>query len=151
MRFDSYALATILATAIFFAGCGGDATVTGMDNDDDGGGGSGGTTRMVKADPSLSGDIWEMFVRNGCTSAGCHGGGAGGLTLDEAATLHSRLVNVSSSIGETLVIPGDTVRSYLVKRVDGRANPRMPLNRSPLDDIDLTNLKNWVNQGAKNN
>jgi hypothetical protein len=138
----------VMALLYFLAGCGGETTPTGPDN----GGSDGQTdTRTVKADPSLSSDIWEIFTRTGCSSVGCHGGGAGSLTLDQASTLHSRLVNVSSTGGETLVIPNDTLRSYFLKRIDGRVNPRMPLNRSALDNIDLTNVKNWISQGAKNN
>jgi hypothetical protein len=51
------------------------------------------------------------------------------------------------------VIPGNARASYLVVKLEGRQTigSRMPLNASALDNIDLTNIKNWINQGAKNN
>jgi len=143
--------AAFMIAILLLVGCGGEGEVTGLDDGDGRGGGDTEDTRSIKASPSLSGDIWEIFVRKGCTSIGCHGGGAGGLTLDQKANAHANLVNVSGDMGQTLVIPGDADQSYMVKRVDGRVGPQMPLNRSPLDNIDLTNLKNWINQGAENN
>ena len=59
----------------------------------------------------------------------------------------------STGTGEVRVIVSDAVNSYLVKKLEGTAGvgSRMPLGGSPLDNIDLTNVKNWINQGAKNN
>ena len=33
----------------------------------------------------------------------------------------------------------------------GTVGGRMPLNGTALDNIDLTNIKNWINNGAPNN
>ena len=51
------------------------------------------------------------------------------------------------------VIPGNANASYIIVKVEGRqtVGQRMPLGGAALDNIDLTNLKNWINQGAKNN
>lgn len=40
---------------------------------------------------------------------------------------------------------------YQLEGASGIAGSRMPLGGTPLDNIDLTNTKNWINQGAANN
>jgi hypothetical protein len=63
-------------------------------------------------------------------------------------------VNVAASQASVArVIPGNANDSYIVVKVEGRqtVGVRMPLGGSALDNIDLTNLKNWINLGAKNN
>ena len=113
-----------------------------------------GTTRSVKADPSYEKDVWEIFVRNGCSASSCHGGGAGGLSLSTSAGSYAMLVGVpSSGTGEVFVIPSNAAGSYLVKKLDGSQSvgSRMPLGGAVLDDIDMKNIKNWINQGARNN
>lgn len=117
-------------------------------------GGANGDTRTVKADPSFSNDIWEILTRRGCTGGACHGSGQGNLTMTSASGAYAALVNVTSlASGETLVIPGNADDSYLVKKLEGRQSvgARMPLNGSPLDNVDLSNIRNWITQGAKNN
>ena len=51
------------------------------------------------------------------------------------------------------VVPGNATDSYLVIRLEGRqtVGNRMPLGGSPLDNIDLTNVRNWIAQGAQRN
>lgn len=111
-------------------------------------------TRQIKDDPSYANDIFEILTRRGCTSSGCHGGGAGGLTMTSASGAYQALVGVpSAGTGQVLVVAGDAAASYLVMKLEGAsgiAGARMPVGGS-LDNIDLTNIKNWINQGAKNN
>ncbi len=76
--------------------------------------------------------------------------------MTSASSAHSNLVGNPStgSPSETLVIAGNAAGSYLVKKLEGASGivgSQMPLGGSPLDSIDLTNVKNWINQGAKNN
>jgi hypothetical protein len=108
----------------------------------------------VKADPSYEKDVWEIFVRNGCSASSCHGGGAGGLSLSTSTGSYAMLVGVpSSGTGEVFVIPSNAAGSYLVKKLDGSQSvgSRMPLGGAALDATDMKNIKNWINQGAKNN
>jgi|TARA_B100001167_G_scaffold127020_1_gene79375 hypothetical protein len=57
--------------------------------------------------------------------------------------------------GEVYVIPNDAQNSYLVKKLENRQGSgngnRMPIGGSALDNVDLTNIKNWINTGAPNN
>jgi len=144
--------ASILAMAVALVGCGGDGG-TGIDNGNGGGGGGGGG-RVIKADPSFASDIQEIFNRKGCADAACHGSlQEAGLDLRSGSS-YAQLVNVpSTQTGILRVIPGNAQGSYVVMKVEGRASvgDRMPLGGVALDNIDLTNLRNWINQGAKNN
>ena len=96
----------------------------------------------------------EIFERRGCTSSGCHGGSAqAGLTLVRGSS-YANLVGVRATQEAIVrVISGDPSGSYLVVKLEGRQSvgSRMPLGGTPLDAIDLTNIRNWISQGAKNN
>lgn len=110
--------------------------------------------RVVKQNPSFATDIQEIFDRKGCTAAGCHGNAQqAGLDLRPGAA-HGALVGVvATSEAIQRVIPGNAQGSYLVIRVEGRqtVGSRMPLGGTPLDNVDLTNLRNWIDRGAPNN
>jgi len=146
-RLASYSFAMALALAV--AACGGSDGPT----DPGGNGNNSGGPPTPKADPSFSSDIVPIFSSAGCTSGGCHGAPIqAGLNL--ASSPYTSLVNVPSSqvTGEIRVIPGNANGSYLVKKLEGRASfgERMPLG-GQLDAVSLANIKNWINQGAKNN
>ncbi|MEE2848071.1 MAG: hypothetical protein VX956_16530 [Gemmatimonadota bacterium] len=143
----------VLGTMV--ASCGGegslDPTASGGDDDEPQ------MNRMIRANPSFAGDIQEIFVRRGCTNAdGCHVLGQGSLTLRaNAPENHGNLVNVvapGAESGYVLVKPFDATNSYVVIRLEGRQRIglTMPFGSS-LDSIDLTNIKNWINNGALNN
>jgi len=138
-------LGTVLTALVItiVAGCGSDSTPTST---------GGGPT--VKSDPSLAADIQDIFDRRGCSATPCHGSSkAAGLMLS-ADSSWSYLVNVTATQDTLLrVLPGDTVRSYLIAKLEGSGTTgdQMPKNDVPLDSIDLQNIKNWITQGAKNN
>lgn len=50
-----------------------------------------------------------------------------------------------------VVVPGNAMVSNLNVLVEGRAGIRMPHNRKRLTPCEIQVLRNWVNQGAKNN
>jgi hypothetical protein len=110
--------------------------------------------RTVQADPSFSATIQEVFDRRGCTQSACHGlAEQAGLDL-RRGTSYGDLVNViATSEPIVRVIPGNADGSYLVIKLEGRqrVGDRMPQGLAPLDSTDLTNVKNWIAQGAKNN
>jgi len=147
-RSTSRTLALVLSLAL--AACsGGDGGPT----DPGGNGNNSGGPPTPKADPSFSSDIVPIFSSAGCTSGGCHGSPIQA-ELNLASSPRASMVNVPSSqvSGEIRVIPGNANGSYLVKKLEGRASfgERMPLG-GQLDAVSLANIKNWINQGAKNN
>ena len=136
------------------AGVGGNGAAAAGANGSTGDGGTGPAERVEKVNPSFAQDIVE--ITRGCAVSGCHGSGAGRMTLGNAATTYGAWVNVASAgeLNEVLVIPGDAENSYVVKKLEGRqmVGFRMPpFDMSPLDAIDLANIRNWIDQGALNN
>jgi hypothetical protein len=133
-----------LLLLVVLAACGGDSP------SDPGGE----EARVIKANPTFSADIMEIFVRTGCTSSGCHGSASlGGLDL-RPGSAYTALVGVPARAEPIQrVIPGNPQGSYLIIRVEGRqtVGSRMPLGGMALDNIDLTNLRNWIQRGALNN
>jgi len=89
-----------------------------------------------------------------CTSSSCHGTAQmAGLDLRSGPS-YASLVSVRATSEPILrVIPGDPDGSYLVIKLEGRQSvgDRMPQTGSPLDTVDLTNIRNWISQGALNN
>jgi len=139
-----------LLTFLSLGGCGGGYGDSGGPTD------PGGNDRTIKADPSFQNDVFEIFQRRGCTASSCHGGGAGGLTMTSVSGAYGNLVNQAAvgKSGEVRVIPGQAEASYLVKKLEGAngiVGARMPATGSALDNIDLTNIKNWIDNGAANN
>jgi len=140
-----------VAAALSLAACGDSGT--GPD-DDPGNGGGNGDTRTIVADPSFATVIQEIFNRRGCSASSCHGSSQqAGMDL-RSGSAYANLVNVMATEASVArVIPGNANASYIIVKVEGRqtVGQRMPLGGAALDNIDLTNLKNWINQGAKNN
>ena len=139
-----------LLALLALAACGGGSSPT-----NPGSGGGGGETPTEKADPSFASDITPIFARYGCNGGGCHGSSApqAGLTLTSSAA-YQNLVDVQAQSENFLrVKPGDANNSYLVIKLEGRQNVgvRMPNGGGPIDAVDLANIKNWINQGAKQN
>ncbi len=150
MRRISYALP--LVAALGLSACGG-GNPTGP-NDGNGNGNGNNDTRVIKAAPSFANDIQEIFNRRGCTASSCHGSAMSvGLDL-RAGSSYAKLVNVEATQEPIIrVIPGNADQSYQVIKLEGRQSvgARMPFGGAALDNIDLTNIKNWINQNAVNN
>jgi hypothetical protein len=88
-----------------------------------------------------------------CTQ--CHIGASAplGLRLD-AANSYTSLVGVASSQVPALlrVEPGNPERSYLIQKLEGRADvgARMPLGQSALPDATIAVIRQWIVDGAQN-
>jgi hypothetical protein len=149
-RFHMSVLALLLIAA--FAAC--SDSGTGPEDNPSDGGRNGGEARQIVADPSFASVVQEIFNRRGCASGSCHGSaGSAGLSLT-SGTSYANLVNITATQADIpRVIPGDANGSYLVIKLEGRqtVGARMPLGGAALDNIDLSNIKNWINQGGKNN
>jgi hypothetical protein len=148
--------AVFVVTALL-AACGGSDSPSDPGGNNNGGGGGGGDTRVIKSNPSFATDIQEIFTRIGCTGGGCHGDGTGaGMTLGtNVASNYGALVGVPSTTEPAFnrVTPNDATNSYIVIKLEGRQSvgARMPFRGPSLDNIDMTNIKNWINGGAMNN
>ncbi|NIO49716.1 MAG: hypothetical protein GTN73_09830 [Candidatus Aminicenantes bacterium] len=122
-----------------------------------GGNGGNGTPDIVISDPSFSTDIQPIFTSN-CALSGCHNSTAQeGLILLQGQA-YANIVNVDSTQDtqqpvRKRVLPGDSANSYLVIKIEGNqtVGTRMPQGRSPLNSVQIQNIKNWIDRGAKNN
>ncbi len=94
-----------------------------------------------------------IFTAAGCT--GCHGSGAGGLTLGSSATAnYDALVGVTSSCnGLAYVDPSSTSTSHLYLKITGAQNcgSRMPQGNPSYFDTntdELALIRVWIEEGA---
>jgi len=109
---------------------------------------------VVYSDPSFHNHIQPFFTNN-CALNGCHNSTArAGLVLLNGPA-YINLVNIASTQepNRMRVLPGDAANSYLVIKIEGNqtVGTPMPQGRDPLDEVQIQNLKNWINKGAKNN
>jgi len=86
---------------------------------------------------------------------GCHSGNtpSGGLSLEAAKSFGSLTTGKSTCSNKTFVVSGNAAQSYVVEKVES-ATPtcgaRMPRGGT-LTTAEITLIKNWICQGAKNN
>ncbi len=92
--------------------------------------------------PSFTKDVLPIFARS-CQN--CHLGAdaKGGLKLDSLDNLR-----LGGSKGD-IIVPGNPDQSRLVKYIDGRLMPRMPLNGRPLPPAAIAAIRSWIQAGAK--
>lgn len=86
-------------------------------------------------------DVLPILTQN-CVK--CHGG-EGGLYLDN----YDHVMAGGSS--GAVVIPGKPDQSELVERIEGVAQPRMPLDAPALPSNEINTIVTWVEEGAPNN
>ncbi|MBI3004375.1 MAG: hypothetical protein HYY49_03055 [Ignavibacteriales bacterium] len=88
----------------------------------------------------------EPLFQQGCALSTCHGRASqGGLNLETPS--YTKLMNHPTR----LVVAMEGENSLLVQRIDGRVQPQMPLNRTPLNKNQIDGIKKWINEGAANN
>ncbi|HIM84110.1 MAG TPA: hypothetical protein EYM55_05740 [Candidatus Marinimicrobia bacterium] len=105
-------------------------------------------------DVTFSDEIQTIFDHN-CNSCHSHifANPAAGLDLSEGES-YDNLVNTSSTFnGLFLVLPGNADSSVLYLKVigDPQTDDRMPLSGSSLSDVQISNIKTWIDEGAENN
>jgi hypothetical protein len=92
-------------------------------------------------------DIKPIFDKNcvECHQAGGKGTEKSGLLLDSyAATMRG------TKFGP-VIVPGQALSSNLYRLISGKADSslRMPHDRAPLPEETVNKIKNWIDQGAK--
>ncbi|MFQ5525318.1 MAG: c-type cytochrome [Thermoanaerobaculia bacterium] len=104
---------------------------------------------------TLSGIQLSVFSGR-CATSGCHDSitAANGLNLEGGRSFANLIdVPVTQSPGELRVRPGDSERSYLVRKLRGTNNigGRMPLGGPFLADEEIAGVAEWIAQGARDN
>ena len=96
---------------------------------------------QVKDDPSYTVDIRPIF---NASCVACHSG-AGPSGNYDLSTRAGALGTGSDGLPN--VVAGDALLSLLFNRLDAGTMP--PAGR--LDTVDIYNVRNWINQGARDN
>jgi hypothetical protein len=97
----------------------------------------------------------EIFSEKGCSADRCHGGL--GIMLQEAASGYTNLLNGAPTgaacTGMKFVVPGNPDQSYLYKKLQPSppCGGQMPLSLQPLSDMEMTQIRTWIEMGAPNN
>lgn len=101
------------------------------------------SSEQVKNDPSFADDVKPIFTSS-CATSGCHADSnpKGNYVLTSRA---GALGNGSDTVPN--VIPGDSDSSLLYQRIDLGDMPPS----GPLDAMKSATIRNWINQGAKDN
>ncbi len=113
--------------------------------------------------PATLTEVQDTVFTPSCAFSSCHGGNAGGLSL-EAGDSYAALVGVSATgidaltnpdvdvSGEILVIAGDPDNSYLIKKLTigatGIKGSPMPDGTSGSDGDRVDLIASWIENGA---
>jgi len=99
-------------------------------------------------------DIQQQIFTQTCALSNCHGSvnSQANLLLTDGNAF-ANLVNVQSLLFPQFkrVVPNNSSQSLLIKILRGEVNPRMPLNRNPLDPAVIDSIAKWIDLGALNN
>ena len=107
---------------------------------------AGGKPKLVMAKPNdevqFARDVGPIFAAN-CLE--CHGrqNPRSNFTLN---TFDGLLRGGDSG---AVVVPGNPSQSLLAKKLRGTAGDRMPLNRPPLEDSEISKVEKWIALGAR--
>jgi mono/diheme cytochrome c family protein len=77
---------------------------------------------------------------------GCHGSKQqlGGLRLDAKA------LAMKGGVSGKLIVPGKSGESLLIQRIEGGgALARMPMGGQPLDPVEISQIRRWIDSGAE--
>lgn len=107
----------------------------------------------TNTDVSLTHDIQPIFNAS-CAVSGCHNVAAAAQLNLSVGKSYGSLVEINANQDGTLkrVQTGDAMNSYLVVKIEGRQKigSKMPPG-SALSVTQIQAIKNWIDQGAKNN
>lgn len=98
------------------------------------------------ANISYSQHVQPLFQQR-CAIGGCHAGSTAQAGLNLSPPSYNNLMNHVPR----LVTSGASNNSLLIQRLDGRIQPRMPANSTPLNSNQLNGIKKWIDEGALNN
>jgi hypothetical protein len=97
----------------------------------------------------FSQDVLPIFL-NSCSGSGCH---IGGQTSGVELTTYSSIINsVGQQYNGRVIVPGDAANSPLINKIlsQPRNGARMPLGRTPLTGNQISIIRTWIDDGAKN-
>lgn len=87
----------------------------------------------------------QPLFNQACALSGCHGDGPQQSSL--SLTSYDKLMYG----GTLVVVRGQPEQSMLVMRIEGRVGAQMPSPQRPLNQNQITGIRAWIGEGAKNN
>jgi hypothetical protein len=128
-------VAVIFLFSLLFASCKDDIV---------GDGGSPSNIVFPSSNVSYGEHVQALFNQT-CALSGCHD--------DRVPQGELRLTDYGKAVLEIpgVVVPGSPDQSTLVLRIEGRIGQRMPLNRNPLNQNQISGIRKWIEEGAQNN
>lgn len=130
--------------ALVICGCGVWLLQSCKDSNPTGPGGSPSNVVFPDSNVSYSAHVQPLFDQ-ACAFAGCHDNGANQSQLK--LTSYGNAVLTIPGI----VVPGNPDGSVLVLRIQGSVGQRMPINGNPLNQNQITGIRKWISEGAREN
>ena len=132
--------------ALVICGCGVWLLQSCKDSNPTGPGGSPSNIVFPDSNISYAAHVQALFNQT-CTFAGCHSATEQGdrVRLDSYTDLRFG-VN-----GLPVVVAGQPDQSELVFRIEGLTGQRMPFNTNPLNQNQITGIRKWISEGARDN
>ena len=90
--------------------------------------------------------IEPIFANNGCAKSGCHQGSNLPLDLTTGNAYSSLFANGNINLGSP-----ENSDLYVRVNLPPSNSEFMPEGGSPLSSTDISNILEWINQGAQNN
>ncbi len=91
--------------------------------------------------------IQENIFSKSCAVSSCHTGSnpTGNMNLS-SGNAEASLISVPSTAVSSInrVTPGEPDDSYLIKKLEGTATPRMPFNGTPLSQSEIDAVRDWI-------
>lgn len=143
-------LVTICLGMAFLTGCGDNSTSAngGGNGNGDGNGNGGGNT--IGTEPTFS-NIQQIFNQS-CSGSGCHiNTRTSGVRLN---TYQNAIESVGDQYGTNVIIPENADGSPLVDKIESSSpqfGSRMPITGNFLSDSRISQIKQWIDEGAENN
>ncbi len=96
------------------------------------------------ANVSFGRQVQPLFNQT-CALAGCHDDG------DHQSVLKLTSYDNLMFGGALVVVRNQPDQSTIVLSIEGRVGSRMPLNRNPLNQNQISGIRAWIGEGALNN
>lgn len=134
-------------SALILGSCSSSSTGSG----DTGGNNNGGNNNGSTSDPTFA-NVSQIFSSS-CATSGCHDSSTKQNGVD-LSSYDAVIASVGDQYGKKVIQPNDAANSPLVDKISSN-NPqfgvRMPKGGAALSSDDINLIKQWVDDGAKNN
>ncbi|MGD8748006.1 MAG: hypothetical protein PVI44_06020 [Balneolaceae bacterium] len=137
----------ICCAGLSFAACSSDSTGSGDTGGNNGGGNNGGNN-IIGTEPTFA-NVQQIF-RQSCGGSNCHiNSSQNGVRLD---TYENVIQSEAISYDKLAIQPGDAAGSPLIDKIEPNPDvpPRMPQTGAYLSTDRISQIRQWIDNGAEN-